>query len=115
MPAPVDPTTAVVVPGRADAVHDLAERAQRHRGLAEARQHVGDVGEVGAVRPDEQHAAAVVAHARIGVEQVRRPVQGDDGLPRARATVHDEGAGRARADDRVLVGLDGAEHVAHPR
>ena len=35
-------------------------------------------------------------------------------LPGARATVDDEGAAGPRADDRVLVGLDGAEHVAHP-
>ena len=41
-------------------------------------------------------------------------MQGDDGLPGAGAAVDHEGAGRSGADDRVLVGLDGAEHVAHP-
>ena len=67
------------------------------------------------MRADEQHAAAAVAEPRVGVEQVRRAVQRDDGLAGARAAVDDERAARARADDRVLVGLDGAEHVAHPR
>ena len=66
------------------------------------------------MRPDEEHAAAALAEARVGVEEVRRAVQGDDRLPGARAAVDDEGAARAGADDGVLVGLDRAEHVAHP-
>jgi hypothetical protein len=66
------------------------------------------------VRTDEQHAAPAVAEARVGVQEVGGPVQGDDGLARARPAVDDERAAGPRADDRVLVGLDGAEHVAHP-
>ena len=41
-------------------------------------------------------------------------MQGDDGLARTWAAVDDESAARSRADDGVLVGLDGAEHVPHP-
>ncbi len=41
-------------------------------------------------------------------------MQGHDGLPGARPAVHDERAPGARPDDGVLVGLDGAQHVAHP-
>jgi hypothetical protein len=41
-------------------------------------------------------------------------VQRDDGLARTRAAVDDESSVGPRPDDRVLVGLDGAEHVAHP-
>ena len=41
-------------------------------------------------------------------------MQGDDGLPGAWTAVHDESAAGAGADDGVLVGLDGAEHVLHP-
>ena len=41
-------------------------------------------------------------------------MQRDDGLAGARAAVDDEGAAGPGADDGVLVGLDGAEHVAHP-
>ena len=66
------------------------------------------------MRTDEQHAAPAMAEAGIGVEQVGGAVQGDDGLARARTAVDDERAARSGADDRVLVGLDGAEHVAHP-
>ena len=94
---------------------EVAQGAGLHALLAEAGQHVGDVRQVGLVRADEQHAAAAVAEARVGVEQVRRAVQRDHGLARARAAVDDERAAGPRADDGVLVGLDGAEHVAHPR
>ena len=41
-------------------------------------------------------------------------MQRDDGLARARAAVDDERAAGPGPDDRVLVGLDGAEHVPHP-
>jgi len=66
------------------------------------------------VRTDEQHAAQAVTQARIGVQEVGGSVQGDDGLTRTRTAVDDESAARSRADDGVLVGRDGAEHVSHP-
>ena len=66
------------------------------------------------MRTDEQHAAPAVTEARVGVEEVSGAVQCDDGLPRARTAVDDESAAGSRADDGVLVGLDGAEHVSHP-
>ena len=93
---------------------EVPQGAGLHAFLAEAGQHVGDVGQVGLVRSDEQHAAPAVTEARIGVEQVGAAVQGDDGLPGTRAAVDDESAARSRPDDGVLVGRDGAEHVAHP-
>ena len=94
--------------------HEVAQRAGLHPLLAEAGQHVGDVGEVGLVRADEEHPAAAVAQARVGVEQVGGAVQGDDGLAGARAAVDDQRTLRPGPDDGVLVGGDGAEHVAHP-
>ncbi len=81
--------------------------------LPEAGQHVGDVGQVGLVRSDDQHAAPAVTEVRVGVEEVGGAVQGDDGLARPGAAVDDERAGRSGANDGVLVGLDGAEDVAH--
>jgi hypothetical protein len=66
------------------------------------------------VRTDEQHATAAVTEAGIGVEQVRGAVQGHDGLARTGTAVDDESTAGPGADDGVLVGLDGAEHVAHP-
>ena len=93
---------------------EVAQGAGLHALLAEAGQDVGDVGQVGLVRTDEQHAAPAVTEARVGVEEVGGAVQGDDGLARARTAVDDEGAAGPGADDGVLVGLDGAEHVAHP-
>ncbi len=93
---------------------EVPQGAGLHAFLAEAGQDVGDVGQVGLVRADEQHAASAVTKAGVGVEEVGGAVQRDDGLARARAAVHDQGAGRSGADDGVLVGGDGGEHVPHP-
>ena len=41
-------------------------------------------------------------------------MQGDDGLPGTRTAVDHERAAGSGADDGVLVGRDGAEHVSHP-
>ena len=93
---------------------EVPQGAGLHALLPEAGEDVGDVGQIGLVRPDEQHAAPAMTEARVGVEEVGGAVQGDDGLPRARTAVDDEGSAGPGTDDRVLVGLDGAEHVAHP-
>ena len=93
--------------------NQVAQRARLDALLAQAGQDVRDVGEVALVRADEQDAAAVPGQPRVGVEQVRGPVQRDDGLPGAWAAVDDERAVGAGADDGVLVGLDGGEHVPH--
>lgn len=67
------------------------------------------------MRTDEQHTAPTVTEAGIGVQEVGGAVQRHDGLPGARPAVDDERALRARPDDGVLVGLDGGQHVPHPR
>ncbi len=102
-------------PGRGTLGEEVPQGAGLHAVLAEAREHVGDVAQVRAVRSDEQDAAAPVAQPRVGVEEVRGAVQGDDGLPGAGPAVDDERACGPGTDDRVLVGLDRAEDVAHPR
>ena len=94
---------------------EVEQGAGLHALLAEAGEDVGDVGEVGLVGSDEQHAATAVTEPGIGVEEVGRAVQGDDGLAGAGAAVDDQGTARTGTDDGVLVGLDGAEHVAHLR
>ena len=66
------------------------------------------------MRADEEHAAAPVPEPRIGVEEVGRAVQRDDRLAGAGTTVDDQCPTRPGSDDGVLVGLDGAQHVAHP-
>jgi hypothetical protein len=67
------------------------------------------------VRADEQHAAPPLSQAGVGVQQVGGAVERHDGLAGAGAAVHDEGTPCVGADDGVLVGLDGAEDVAHLR
>ena len=47
------------------------------------------------------------------MEEVGGAVQRDHGLAGARATIDHERAARPGADHRVLVGLDGAQHVPH--
>ena len=66
------------------------------------------------MRTDEQHAAAAVTEARVGVQEVGGAVQGDDGLARSWTAVNDQSAAGSRTDDGVLVGRDRAEHVSHP-
>ena len=84
-----------------------------HAFLSKARKDVGDVGQVRTVWTDEQHSTPAVAEARVGIEEIGSAVQSDDGLPGPRTALNDERTAGARADDGVLVGLDGAEHVSH--
>ena len=85
-----------VVPGRAQPADDLAQRPQRHRGLAERRQDPLDVAHEDARGADDEDAAGLVA-AAVGVEQVRRAVQRHDRLAGAGATAdRDDALGRAR-------------------
>lgn len=94
--------------------HKIRQRRRLDSLLPQAGQHIGDVVQVGPVRPDEEHSSAAVSQARIGVEQVGGAVQGDDRLARARSPVHDQHALGPGPDDRILVGVDRTEHVAHP-
>jgi hypothetical protein len=93
---------------------EIPQGARLHALLPEAGEDVGDVGQVGLVRTDEQHAAPLVTEAGVGVEEVGGAVQGDDGLAGTRTAVDDESAVGSRTDDGVLIGLDRAEHVRHP-
>src|SRR5207249_6393211 len=68
---------------------ELVDRTLLDALLAEYRQHVRDVVHEDGVRPDDQHAAALQL-AAVGVEEPRRTVEADRGLPRARAALDDE-------------------------
>ncbi len=63
--------------------HEVPQGAGLHALLSEAGEDIGDVGKVRLVRTDEEHAAAVVTEARVGVEEVGGAVQSDDGLTRS--------------------------------
>ena len=93
---------------------ELGDRELRDAVLAERRQDVRDVLHEGAVRADDEHAAAGVLLA-LGVDQPRRAVQADRGLAGAGAALdHERPLGRA-GDQAVLVGLDRRDDVAHVR
>ena len=62
---------------------------------------------------DEEHSTPPSAEVRVGIEQIGSAVQSNDGLSRTRTTLDDECTAGACADDRVLIGLDGAEYVSH--
>ncbi len=102
----------LVVAGRTDPADDLAERAQRHGRLTEARQHPLDVAHEDAARADDEHAAALVA-AAVGVEEEGRAVQRDDGLAGAGTAGDRDHALARRADRLVLFGLDGGDDGVH--
>ena len=80
--------------------------------LAERGQHVGDVLHEGAVRADDEHAAAGVALA-LGVDEPGRPVQADGRLAGAGTALDHERPVRVVGDQPVLVGLDRRDDVAH--
>ncbi len=67
------------------------------------------------MRTDEQQAAPAVTEPGVGVQQVSGPVQSHDGLSRTGTTVDDESAAGSGADDGVLLGRYGAEHISHSR
>lgn len=90
----------------------LPDRGLPYAGLAEGGQHLRDVGEEGAVRPQDQQPAALDA-LRERVEQVGGPVQPDGRLPGAGRALHTDGDGEVRPYEFVLVGLDGGGDVAH--
>lgn len=93
---------------------EIAQGAQPHRVLAETRQHVLHIAEVLRVRTHEEHAAGAVRQPRLGVQEVRRPVQRDHRLPGAGPAVHHESAGGGGTNDGVLIRLDRRQHVPHP-
>jgi hypothetical protein len=99
---------------RADAVDDLAERAQRDRGLAEGGQHLLDVAHEHARRSDDEHAPGLVA-ATVAVQQERRAVQAHDRLAGARTTVMVTTPLLGRPDRAVLLGLDVRHDRVHRR
>lgn len=82
--------------------------------LAERGQDVRDVLHEEPVRADDEDAGAREPVA-LGVEEPRRAVEADRGLPRAGAALeHERPVGRV-CDQPVLVGLDRGDDVSHPR
>ena len=92
----------------------VGEGAGEHPLLAEPRQHVGDVVEIGTVRAHHEEPSPAAREMRVLVEEVCRAVQRDDGLAGAGSPVDDERSPRRGADDRVLLRGEGAQHAVHP-
>ncbi|CAM5642604.1 hypothetical protein SGRIM128S_09649 [Streptomyces griseomycini] len=90
----------------------LGEGRLPYAGLAEGREDFGDVRQERAVGPEDEQSAAPDA-LRVGVEQVRRPVQADGGLAGAGGALHAHGDAQVPADEVVLPGLDGGRDVPH--
>lgn len=90
----------------------LLEGGLPYAGLAQRGQHLGDVRQEGAVGTEDQHAAAADA-LRVGVEQIRGPVQPDGGLAGARGALHTHGGAQISSYEIVLLGLDGRGDVPH--
>ncbi len=93
-------------------VEQALDRRVAHAHLAEGGQHGADVVEEGPVGSDDEHACAVEALAE-GVEQPGGPVQPDGGLAGARGALHADAHREVAPDDRVLLGLDRRDDVAH--
>ncbi len=81
-------------------------------GLPKRREHLLDVAQEQRIGPDHEHALALEWEA-VGVEEIGGAVQGHGRLARARTTLDDQDAGERRADDLVLLALNGPDDVAH--
>lgn len=90
----------------------LGLRGEQHPGLAERRQHLRDVAQERRVGAHDEHGA-LGQQLAVLVQQERRPVQRDSGLPGAGAALDDENTAVRGPDDAVLLGLDGPHDVAH--
>ena len=95
-----------------DLGHQPGDRRQGDPGLAQGGQHLLDVAEEQRVGPDHQHPLALQGEP-VGVEEVGGPVQGHRRLAGAGAALDHQDAGQGRADDLVLLALDGGHDVAH--
>jgi hypothetical protein len=95
-----------------EALHELADRALLDALLAEDRQDVRDVVHEGRIGADDEDPPQLGA---VRVEQERRAVQPDRGLPGAGAALDDERRRRGARDQAVLVGLNRRDDVAHAR
>jgi hypothetical protein len=91
---------------------EILDRGVPDLRLAQRREHGGDMLEERRVRPDHEHARAAEP-LPVGVEQPGRAVQADGGLARAGGALDADGDGDVRADDLVLLRLDGGDDVAH--
>ena len=91
--------------------HEIGEHHLLDTGLAQRGQHTVDVAQEHPVRPDDEHAL-VLEREPVRVQQIRGSVERDDGLARTRPSLHHQHARLGRADDLVLLALDGGHDVA---
>ena len=92
--------------------HQIAHRHRHDARFTQRGQHLLDVAQKQARGPHQQHAGSFQALA-VGVEEVGDAVQGNGCLAGSRASLDDEEALIGRADNTVLLGLDGGDDVAH--
>jgi hypothetical protein len=103
----------LVVHGGVDAGEQLPGGQHHDTGLTQRRQDLLDVPQEDRAGPDDQDTGAGQP-LPVRVEQIGGTVQRHGGLPRARAALDHQYARDVRADDLVLLGLDGGDDVAHP-
>ena len=97
---PLDPGTG----------QQIGQHRHFNTGLAQRWQHLLDVGEEQAVGAEHQHSLAFERET-VGVEQIGGSVEGCHRLAGAGTALHHQHAGQRRADDGVLLGLDGGSGV----
>ena len=95
-----------------DPRNEIGDGATDHTGLAQRGEYLIDVMQECRTRADHQHAGTFQCTS-VRVQQVGGPVQGHRGLACARAALHHHGLIEIRADDAVLLRLDGGHDVGH--
>ena len=105
-------TAAGTRPGDAHPRDQLLDGRLLRLDLTQRGEDVTDVAQEAGVRPDHEHSGPAEL-VPIRIEQVRRPVQADRGLPGPGCSLDADGVVDAGPDDHVLLGLDGRDDVAH--
>ncbi len=94
------------------AVDEPFDRGQGDPALAQGGQHMLDVAQEQGIRPDHQDPLALQREA-VRIEKVCGPVQRHRRLAGAGTALDDHDAEERRANDLVLLPLDGGHDVAH--
>ena len=90
---------------------DVSDRGLDHRLLPEGRQDLRDVAQERSAWPEDENP--VPTEWGMVVEEERSPVEPDRRLAGTRATLHGQQLVEWRADDLVLLSLDGGDDVEH--
>ena len=88
------------------------QRRHHHAGLTQRRKHTLDIPHERIRRTNHQHTSLRQA-LTVRIQQIRRTMQRHSGLTGTGATLHHTHTRQIRADNRILLSLNGRHDIAH--